>query len=564
MLSVNKKQFKIIPKHSPALDSSPNIIKRGRSYGMEAIMETDSSTEDPGGGILEMGEDYPKIKDTTELGGGIWIILFGMVIVISLAANLLLSVLVVKNRKKHNLVYLMHLFLFAINLVDFSLLIFEFSLGIEHEYPYSQSACTVYQAVAKGNPIIQASAIVVMLLYTAKTYTTTQNLPTTTQQPSESAAQQCSDRDKKVFSLQPKNGGLLNSKDDDQVTIELQNLRSSHHHHGSVYRRNRDFIKFVCVVVFLVVIELILSVPTALFASIVNVKNNRYCEIDLLSSSLLSKNSNDIDDPSGSGYFYSANLHQIILCLYYLIYSSILTFWLPLMISIFPAIRLIRDKHRDKYPEVSVVLGTVSSFFMFYLFHATLVFGRHFYDLLGNGISTYNLWMIKVGQSLLLLIAYFWNFIRPALALSLDPDLKIDLLNLLHMRGYGALPRELVDSQSRRNTRQPQDTIVPYSQEIERRNRGKWEIISGVKHVFTKTILGQQQKRTDLKTEERNSFLIVSLAEIEIPALIEQGKTPHTSTLNSSGDEDKYSIRDENSSSLSTETTENIGESNNY
>jgi hypothetical protein len=181
-----------------------------------------------------------------------------MVIVISLAANLLLSVLVVKNRKKHNLVYLMHLFLFAINLVDFSLLIFEFSLGIEHEYPYSQSACTVYQTVAKGNPIIQASAIVVMLLYTAKTYTTTQNLSTATQQPTESVVQQCSDRDKKVFSVQPKNGGLLNSNiNDDQVTIELQNLRSSHHH-GSGYRRNRDFTKFICAVVFLVVIELIL------------------------------------------------------------------------------------------------------------------------------------------------------------------------------------------------------------------------------------------------------------------------------------------------------------------
>merc|ERR1712080_350904 len=129
----------------------------------------------------------------------------------------------------------------------------------------------------------------------------------------------------------------------------------------------------------------------------------------------------------------------------------------------------------------------------------------------------YNLWMIKVGQSLLLLIAYFWNFIRPALALSLDPDLKIDLLNLFHMRGYGALPGGLVGSQSQRNTRQPQDTNVPYSHEIERRNRGKWEIISGVKHVFTKTILGQKRTDNNIK-EEKNSFLIVSLAEIEVPA----------------------------------------------
>ena len=124
------------------------------------------------------------------------------------------------------------------------------------------------------------------------------------------------------------------------------------------------------------------------------------------------------------------------------------------------------------------------------------------------------------------------------------------------MSGYGALPGEMINSQSRSNPRQHRDTIVPYSQEIERRNRGnKWEIITGVKHVFTKTILGQ--KRTDNQKEEKNSFLIVSLAEMDIPALNEQSKL--NSTLKS--DEDKYSIHDENSSAL-TESTENIGESN--
>ena len=78
--------------------------------------------------------------------------------------------------QKHNFVYFMHLFLFAINLIDFSLLAFEFSLGMGHEYPYSQFTCTLYQSVVKGNPIIQASAIVVLIFYTAKTYLTPQNL----------------------------------------------------------------------------------------------------------------------------------------------------------------------------------------------------------------------------------------------------------------------------------------------------------------------------------------------------------------------------------------------------
>ena len=126
------------------------------------------------------------------------------------------------------------------------------------------------------------------------------------------------------------------------------------------------------------------------------------------------------------------------------------------------------------------------------------------------------------------------------------------------MSGYGALPGEMINSQSRSNTRQHQDANVPYSQEIERR---KWGIISGVKHVFTNTILGKS--RTEDPKEERNSFLILSLAEMDIPTLNDQNTTPFNSTLKPIGDEDKYSLHDENSSAL-TESTENIGESNNY
>jgi len=502
----------------------------------------DPSNEDPGGGILEIGEP-PKIKDTTELGGGIWIILFGFVIIISLTANSLLSVLVVRNRKKHNLVYLMHLLMFAINLVDFSLLIFEFSLGIEHEYPYSQSACTVYQAVVKGNPIIQASAIVVMLFYTAKTYST-QNLPSQTTE--------------SVYPIIHLNNKKNNN--DDVMAEELQSVSRIHGTVTSCNRRKHEFMKFGGIVVFLVAIECILSVPTALFASIVNVKDQRYCEIDLTSSPFLNINNDGVGDASSKGYYDNANLHQLILCLYYLIYSSILTFWLPLMISIVPAIRLIRDKNRDKHPEVSVVLSTVSSFFIFYVFHATLVFGRHFYDISGHEISAYNLWMVKVGQSLLLLIAYFWNFLRPALALSLDPDLKYDLMKMFNMSDYGSLPAPMNNVLSRGDSRLHQQhhqaSFVPYNQDMERRN-GKWEIVSGVKHVFTKTILGHKSSN---HIGEKNSILIVPLAEIEISTLNEQSRHPFISTPKSTKDVG-ISMDNEISSAL-TQTTEQIGENN--
>ena len=309
------------------MEPSPSDLKGGGRgyYGIDAM--SDPLNEDPGGGgggVQEMDE-HPKMKDTAELGGGIWIILFGMVIIISLAANLLLSVLVVRNRKKHNLVYLMHLLIFAINVVDFSLLTFEFNLGIEHQYPYSQTSCTIYQSIVKGNPIIQASAIVVMLLYTAKVYST-HNLE---QQTSETVVS--SDGDRRSLSIFLNNN--LRNSNNNSVTVELQ--QRHHNRTRSFYRRNHDLIKFVGIVVFLVCIELILSVPTAFFASIiVDGNDKRYCEIDLSSSSFLSNNDDASEGATTShGYFYSVHLHQLILCLYYLIYSSILTFWLPLLVS---------------------------------------------------------------------------------------------------------------------------------------------------------------------------------------------------------------------------------------
>ena len=311
MFGLHRILFKILPTVEIVLDPSTNTNKGGeRSFGMETM----GDPSDPGGGDITESGDRPEIQDTSGLGGGIWIVLFGCVIVISLAANLILSVLVVRNRKKHNLVYFIHLFLFAINLLESSLLIFEFSLGIEHEYPYTQSACTMYQVVVKGNPIIQASAIVIMLVYASKTYST-QNLPP-------SCASEFADRidrDNKSHNYRLNNNN---------VTDEITEIRN----HGSrrCNQRKNDFIIFGCVIIFLVIIEFILSIPTALFSSIVNVKDKRYCEIDL--SSYLNKYGGE--DGTSEGHYNNSKLHQMILCLYYLIYSSILTFWLPLLVRI--------------------------------------------------------------------------------------------------------------------------------------------------------------------------------------------------------------------------------------
>ena len=87
----------------------------------------------------------------------------------SVVANLTLTCLMCAKRRK-NMVYLTHIALFVVNLVEYSALTFELSLGIEHRFPYGQASCGVYQAAAKTAPIVQAWLVVALLYYTANNY----------------------------------------------------------------------------------------------------------------------------------------------------------------------------------------------------------------------------------------------------------------------------------------------------------------------------------------------------------------------------------------------------------
>lgn len=316
---------------------------------------------DSGGGLA-------SVSDTTSVGGWVWIVLFGSVMALSFLANLLLAFTVVKNKKKHNVVYLMLLFMFAINLVDYSLLIFEFSLGMGHEYHHGSGACTLYQMATKGNPILQASAVLLLVNYAASTYISP---PSTT-----AMATSCS--------------------------------------------RTNTFFLFGTFVLALVLVEVLFSIPTACFATIVTVKGKNYCEIDLSKA-------------------VNGQQQQKAISVYYLLYSAVFSYWLPLMIAAVPLTRLLRSSSGDKFPEVSVVLATVSSFFIFYLLHGSVVLVRHTLDAAGIPMATYQSWMIKVAQSLLWLVAYFWHVTRPALAILLDPDLKCEVGRLFGATDYDSV-----------------------------------------------------------------------------------------------------------------------------
>jgi hypothetical protein len=203
----------------------------------------------------------PEVADTSTIGGWVWIVLFGTVMAMAVLANLVLAWTVIANRKKHNVVYMLLLFLFPINLLDFSLLVFDFSLGLEHQYPHGEAACSMYQVLTKGNPILQAATLMVLLFYTASNFT--------------NVSSNCG-------------GGC-----------------------GGTGSRSSALVLFGIMVGGLVLFYGLLALPTAHFATIVTVDEKRYCEIEIGQDGL-----------------------QRDISLYYLVYSAVLSYWLPLLVII--------------------------------------------------------------------------------------------------------------------------------------------------------------------------------------------------------------------------------------
>ena len=99
----------------------------------------------------------PEVSDASTLGGWIWVVLFGVVMASSVIANGYLCVCVCQSTKKQNLVYFLLILVFLVNFADYGLMVFDFSLGIEHQYPHGQTACSVYQTVSKVNCYIISS-----------------------------------------------------------------------------------------------------------------------------------------------------------------------------------------------------------------------------------------------------------------------------------------------------------------------------------------------------------------------------------------------------------------------
>merc|ERR1712032_680014 len=110
-----------------------------------------------------------------------------------------------------------------------------------------------------------------------------------------------------------------------------------------------------------------------------------------------------------------------------LFYNSVLPYLLPLTVLTLPLVKMMRlvNTPGDKEGMATIAMVTVTSFMVFYTPLASLIFIK---DVLQVGlfpVSEHSMWIVKILQSLFLLITYFFHVFRPLACFLLDPELEI-------------------------------------------------------------------------------------------------------------------------------------------
>eukprot|EP00092_Neocalanus_flemingeri_P032638 GFUD01035501.1.p1 GENE.GFUD01035501.1~~GFUD01035501.1.p1 ORF type:complete len:336 (+),score=100.17 GFUD01035501.1:36-1043(+) len=283
----------------------------------------------------------------------VWLVLFFLVIFLSVVVNTV-YVATLLCRRNLTLTHLILCFFFFINLVDYGLLMFEFSLSPSNQYPYSDGSCSFYQFLLHGIPLL-SSGTLVLLVYQA--YSSSSCPP-----------------------------------------------------HSS------PFLKLSI----LLITMTILSIPSILYSRLaVYPSTARYCVMDLSS----------LSDWAGM----DTGRQHAVTAIFFLIYKSVLTYWLPLTLVIFPILRMVKmvNTMADNQLTISLTIAVTISFLVFNLPLATIVLVRQLITTLSIPVSSTTTWIIHVLHSLFLLISFFFHIFRPLVCLVLDQD---NLPNLCRRR----------------------------------------------------------------------------------------------------------------------------------
>jgi len=312
-------------------------------------------------GLLDFNLTQLKFESANNSSGErsstVWLVLFFLVIFLSVVANSV-YVATLLCRRNLTLTHLILCFFFIINLVDYSLLIFEFSLGPGSQYPYSDGSCSFYQFLLQGSPLL-SSGTLLLLVYQAF-------------------------------------------------------LSSFHTPHSS--RLTHLFLLLSLLLITLT----ILSIPSILYSGLaVYPSTARYCVMDLSSLS------------SWAGM--ETGRQHAVTAIFFLIYKSVLTYWLPLTLVIFPILKMVKmvNTMADKQYTITLTMAVTVSFLVFNLPLATIVLARQLITILSIPVSSITTWIIHVLHSLFLLISFFFHIFRPLVCMVLDQD---NLPNLCRRR----------------------------------------------------------------------------------------------------------------------------------
>ena len=93
----------------------------------------------------------------------VWVILFSLLILASVTLNTVFILAVVLSRQWTS-THLLIIAFFLINLLDFALLLFEFSLGPTLRFVYSEGACSFYQLLLQAAPLLTAATFILLVL----------------------------------------------------------------------------------------------------------------------------------------------------------------------------------------------------------------------------------------------------------------------------------------------------------------------------------------------------------------------------------------------------------------
>ena len=147
------------------------------------MIPSPSSTPPPRSLFSIMDYNLTELKfedqssNDSESSSVIWVILFTLLMILSVLSNAI-YIVSLATRKVTTTRIIISCF-FVINLLDYSLIIFEFSLGPDNQFSYTDMSCALYQLLLQLSPMLSSAALLLLVLQaslTSRLFSTTSSI----------------------------------------------------------------------------------------------------------------------------------------------------------------------------------------------------------------------------------------------------------------------------------------------------------------------------------------------------------------------------------------------------